>query len=83
LLQRIASLHPDNLAGDDVTALIFRPNGLARGLTLRERLHGMKAMTGAAVRAISGREPFPWPDMSLPNVGGAIFNPLNRLWGRR
>jgi hypothetical protein len=83
LLQKVAQLHEGNLSGDDVTVLLFRPNGLARGLTLRERLHGMRLMTGAAFRAITFRERFPWPDMSLPNVGGAIFQPLSKLWRGR
>ncbi len=80
LLQKVAQLHEGNLSGDDVTVLLFRPNGLARGLSLRERFHGMRMMSAAAFRAITFRERFPWPDLSLPNVGGAIFNPLSRLW---
>jgi hypothetical protein len=80
LLGKIAALHEGNLKGDDVTALVFRPNGLAPGLTMRDRLRGLRAMGSAAMRAVTFREPFPWPDLSLPNVGGAILNPLSRLW---
>jgi hypothetical protein len=28
----------------------------------------------------SGGEAVPWPDFKLPNIGGALVGPLNRLW---
>ena len=32
----------------------------------------------------SGAGVIPWPEMSLANLGGAVFGPLNRTWrGRR
>ena len=35
----------------------------------------------AAVSSLRpGAEATPWPDLSLANVGGAMFSPFNRLW---
>jgi len=84
LLKKIEALAPGNLTGDDVTILLFRPNGLAPRLTLRERLSALRRMAGATRRALKpGGEKVPMPDLSLPNIGGIMFNPLNRLWKGR
>ncbi len=58
---------------DDVTVLLFRPNGLAPNTPLKERLL-------APFRILKS---FAWPDLSVANVGGAIFSPLNRVRSRR
>jgi hypothetical protein len=38
LLRTIEQLHPGNLKNDDVTALLFRPNGLRPRVPLRSML---------------------------------------------
>ncbi len=80
LLQEIAGEAPANLEGDDVTALLFRPNGLGLKFSLRERLGTYGRMVRAAGRAITFRERFPWPDMHMANVGGAVFSRFNKRW---
>lgn len=38
LLAAVEKLHPGNLSADDLTVLMFRPNGLRRRIPLRDRL---------------------------------------------
>ena len=80
LLQEIAAEAPGNLEGDDVTALLFRPNGLGLKFSLRERLGTYGRVIRAAGRAITFRERFPWPDLHMANVGGAMFSRFNQRW---
>jgi sigma-B regulation protein RsbU (phosphoserine phosphatase) len=80
LLQAIADEAPGNLTHDDVTVLLFRPNGVGLPFSLRERLSTYGRMLGAAGRAIIGRERFPWPDFHMANVGGAILGKLSQRW---
>lgn len=80
LLNALEDEAPGNLSGDDVTALLFRPNGLGLKFSIRERLGTYGRVLVAAGRAITFRERFPWPDFHMANVGGAIFKSLNRKW---
>jgi serine phosphatase RsbU (regulator of sigma subunit) len=81
LLEKITALAPGNLEGDDVTVLLFRPNGVGRAGYLTRALAPIRVL-GAAVGALFGSgKPVPLPDMSLPNIGGLWFARLNRLWG--
>jgi sigma-B regulation protein RsbU (phosphoserine phosphatase) len=71
------------LDGDDVTILLFRPNGLG-GYNFFRRLFAPFRVLGAAGRAIVSRDrTIPWPDLSLANIGGAMLAPLDRLRRRR
>ena len=54
---------------DDVTVLLFRPNGLAPNTPIKERIL-------APFRILRS---FAFPDLSIANIGGAIFPPLNRV----
>jgi hypothetical protein len=85
LLDAIRVMHRGNLAKDDVTVLVFRPNGLAPRPALADRLRAPLRVARGILSALRpGGRPAPWPELSLPNLGGAIFNPLSRLWtGRR
>jgi sigma-B regulation protein RsbU (phosphoserine phosphatase) len=81
LLAAVAEQAEGNLHGDDVTVLLFRPNGTAPGTPLRERLLApLRILRAAAGSLRRGGEPAPWPELSLANVGGAMFSPFNRLW---
>ncbi len=84
LLGALSAATGDDLGDDDVTVLLFRPNGLAPRMPLKDRLKASTRMLGAVLGATRrhGR-PVPWPELSLPNIGGAMFHPLNYLWGRR
>jgi len=80
-LSRIAGTHPGNLAGDDVTVLLLRPNGRAPKITVRERLSASTRFVGSLLRSLNPRaERPPLPDFSLANLGGAIFPRLNKRW---
>ena len=69
---------------DDITVLVFRPNALQPMRSLSERLAGAGRALVMLVQAMApGGKPFPWPDLKIANIGGALFAPLNRYWGRR
>ncbi len=85
LLEGICARTGMDLCDDDVTLLLFRPNGLHPRLPLSVRLLAPLRVAQGVIKSLrDGSRAFPWPDLSLPNIGGALFNPLNRLWtGRR
>jgi phosphoserine phosphatase RsbU/P len=82
LLAAIGRQAEGNLTADDVTMLVFRPNGLGRRRpSLKQQAIATGKMIGAIARSVrAGGEPVPWPDFKLPNLGGALIGPLNRLW---
>lgn len=80
LLERIARLHPENLQSDDVTALLFRPNGGAPTKPFTQRLLAPLRIARAALRSLVHKEePAPWPQMSVANIGGAVIPPLAKV----
>jgi len=84
LLEAIGRLREGNLAEDDLTVLLFRPNGLGERVSFTMRALAPFRVLGAAVRSLlPGGQPAPWPDFTLPNVGGAVVNALSRTWGKR
>lgn len=79
LLSALRALNPSNLLEDDITALLFRVNGLAPRLTLREKARSLKVWLTSVVSALKpGGGPVPWPEISLPNLGGAMVDRLGR-----
>ena len=77
LLQAIRVLHPANLTTDDVTALLFRPNSLALRVPLSTRIKAQWLMLKELGKyVVRRREPMPWPQVSLANIGGAFSNKL-------
>jgi hypothetical protein len=85
LLSAIGKQAEGNLTTDDVTMLLFRPNGLGRRRpSLRQQVIATGKMLGAIAGSMrSGGEAVPWPDFKLPNLGGALIGPLNRLWSAK
>ncbi|HWE95385.1 MAG TPA: PP2C family protein-serine/threonine phosphatase [Tepidisphaeraceae bacterium] len=84
LLEAIAALYPRNLSADDITVLLFRPNGLAPVAPVRDRLLAPFRVLGGILKGLTpGGGPIPWPDRHPANVGGAYFSRLNRLWAGR
>ena len=84
LLAAIAAQCKDTLDNDDVTVLLFRPNGQGRKLTLRDRAKLAQRLAGAMGRSITRRdEPFPWPDLKIANWAGAMLPGLHRFWRPR
>lgn len=80
----VAKAHAD-LTEDDVTVLLFRPNGMMPRLPLGEKVRAPLRLVRALLGSMRpGGEPMGWPELSLPNIGGAMFHRFNRLWrGRR
>jgi hypothetical protein len=84
LLDAVANRCKDNLTKDDVTILLFSPNGKGRHPNLWRQVVALSKMTGKVVNSFrKDGEPIPWPDFKLPNVGGMILPPLHRLWSAR
>ncbi len=68
LLKRIDLQKPNGLDGDDVTVMIFRPNGA--GIRLIDRVLAPLRVLGAiAARPFTGRV-IPWPECSVANLLG-------------
>lgn len=81
LLEALRAIDPRNLAEDDVTVLLCRPNGLAPTVPWSNRIRAPFRVLRGMLRSLRDRdEPPPVPELSLPNVGGAFIGPLNRLW---
>lgn len=78
LRDRLTSLNPENLDGDDVTIMLFRPNGLGAKDNFFQRAWAGARIIGAAVAKLFGsRSPVPWPEMTLENILGT---PFAKLW---
>ncbi|MEO6434228.1 MAG: PP2C family protein-serine/threonine phosphatase [Tepidisphaeraceae bacterium] len=74
----------DKLCGDDVTVLLFRPNGMAPSTPLRERLLApVRIMKSFFASLKPGGEATAWPEFSIANIGGAVLSPLGRFRGRK
>ncbi len=81
LLSAIAALWPGNLQGDDITALLFRPNGSGRDVPYFTRVLAPLRLVRELIKsAFAGGGPIPWPDFHPANMGGAYFSRFNRLW---
>jgi serine phosphatase RsbU (regulator of sigma subunit) len=81
LLQAIQSRYSGNLESDDVTTLLFRPNGSAPTTPLRDKLLAPFRVLGGVVRSVlPGGAPAALPDFSLANIGGAMFDRFNKRW---
>ncbi len=77
LMARIRELHPSNLSTDDVTALLFRPNSLAPRVPFATRVRANWIMLKELLKYLLWRkEPMPWPEMSVANIGGAFSDTL-------
>lgn len=83
LLAAVAAEHPSNLREDDVTVLLFRPNGLAPSRPLGERLLAPVRLIRNLASSLRPRgEPMAWPEFTIANIGGAMILPLSRLWSK-
>jgi hypothetical protein len=81
LVTTIAGLHESNLSEDDATVLLLRPTGAVELAPLRERLRGLGRLVRSVVGAIRPKSPRPaWPEISVTNIGGAVFPKLSQRW---
>jgi hypothetical protein len=71
-----------DVADDDLTILLLRPNGSGARVPMRDRALAPMRLMKNLLASVTRGEPMAWPEWSLANVGGALFGPLNRLWSR-
>jgi serine phosphatase RsbU (regulator of sigma subunit) len=84
VLSAVASRAQGNLEADDVTMLLVRSNGTAPAAPFFTRaIAPLRVLKAACSSLFPGAAPAPWPDFRLANIGGAIFSPLSRFWGRK
>ena len=83
LLRALEAKACAELTGDDVTVLLFRPNGLAPTKPLGERLIAPFRVVRDIAQAWRRSDVMPWPEFSVANLGGALFTPLSRLFRPR
>ena len=83
LLKAIAALHQGNLNNDDITVLLFRPNGAGTTTSFFTRLLAPFRIARALLACLFFGGPAPWPDGHPANMGGALISPLNRLWRKK
>lgn len=82
LLDAIRARSATNLTEDDVTVLLFRANGMAPRIPLRNRALAPFRLLWAMLRAcVPGGPPVPWPEWTLRNIGGALFHRFNHSAG--
>lgn len=71
LLETVAALGPGNVADDDATVLLFRPNGLAPRAPLGQRVLAPLRVLAAILGSLRpGGQAAPWPELSLQNLLG-------------
>ncbi len=79
LLEAIAARNPANLGGDDVTVLLFRPNGLAQRAPLWRSLWAPFMLMGAVAKRLAGSaDPIPWPEVNLRPAWAARIRRASR-----
>jgi hypothetical protein len=79
LLDKVAARGGRGVLADDVTLLLFRPNGLARRAPFHQRVLAPLRVMAAAVSSLRpGGQPVPWPEFSLANLFG-FSRPKRRL----
>lgn len=84
LIEKIAARSGGTISGDDVTVLLFRPNGQRGSANFLLRAFAPLRVLGASIRSLfPGGQAAPLPDFKLANIGGALFNRFNRSWRGR
>ena len=81
LLDAVAARGGSGVLADDVTLLLFRPNGLAKRAPFHQRALAPLRVLAAWVGSLRpGGGPVPWPEFSLANLLG-VTRPKRRLAG--
>jgi sigma-B regulation protein RsbU (phosphoserine phosphatase) len=81
LLAEIDARTDGGLRNDDVTGLLFRPNGTAPTKPLKERLLAPFRIGREIVKSIRQGKTLPFPEFSVVSVGGAMWSRLS-YWRR-
>ena len=80
-LAEVGRLYPENLTDDDVTVMLLRANGGEAHYSLREKVSAAGRFAGSLLQSFqSNAERAPFPDATLPNLGGAVIPALGRRW---
>ena len=83
LLSAVAAETGQTLHNDDVTCLLLRANGTGARLTLAASLAAPIRLLRGLMRGLLHHQPLGLPELSVANIGGALFNSLNGRWGRK
>lgn len=79
LLLAIGSLSPGNLHGDDITVLLFSPNGTGERMTVRDKvMTPFRVMRGIG-EGLLGKGRVTMPEMSVINLFGPFVHGVNKL----
>jgi sigma-B regulation protein RsbU (phosphoserine phosphatase) len=79
LLAAVRNWCNQDICEDDVTVLLFRPNGLAPATPVREKLLApFRIMKSFLMSLCDQSHPAALPELSIANIGGALFAPLSR-----
>ncbi|NNF08295.1 MAG: serine/threonine-protein phosphatase [Candidatus Eisenbacteria bacterium] len=68
---------------DDETIMILVADGGEPDSSFGERLRAGGRLAGGILQAVKTGGPFPWPDLTPANLGGAIIPSLSRRWAKR
>jgi phosphoserine phosphatase RsbU/P len=83
LRQRIAALHPENLLDDDATLVIVQAVAGGETVPWRNRLLAPgRLLQGFGKALLQGGRGMPFPEISVRNLGGAMFERLGRTQNR-
>ncbi len=83
LIASLRDLHPGNLDGDDATMLLFRPTGGGRRVPVLDKLVAPAGcFVGCWHRCEADGGTPPLPELSIRNLGGAMFDRLSHV-GRK
>jgi hypothetical protein len=68
---------------DDVTVMLLRNTAAgAPRMTFSQSVNAVWLFLGLVLaRLRGGTTPIPWPELSIENIGGAIFPRLSLRWG--
>ncbi len=73
LLTAIDRELPGSLDADDVTVMLFRPNGLAKRPSFFKRMMAPIHLLRAIVARPFTGQAIPWPEFSIANIGGMLL----------
>ena len=80
LLSALGAMDAENLRRDDLTLLAFRPNGKYARVPLRDRLLAPgRVLKGVLSSLRRGGRAAPVPELSVSNLGGAMFDGLSKF----
>ena len=83
VLERISEFSTENL-NDDTSTVLLRCSASSADRPLGSRLAAPFRVFWEIVQSFGSSErPAPWPELSLPNIGGSVCSGFNRLWSKR